>query len=382
MPMPEQPPGVRRRRLDDKSPCSEYEIYRVSDGAVLGHTKRANQGWLVQAANSSQWVLSRGDAPHTSAMFWLSGSADFDVADGILTGHASSGPESGDGSSADSAPSPPHSVPTFILTWNPTIYGWDELEAGYDQAIQVTAGGQPWYEDWTVGVRTGGISPGDRAYLLRQHQDRGLIGSGTFTSPVRSGPHWDGSGRSAHLADIAWDTILHHQDRLSVEQLKAQIPEVPWDHIQGSGISVSKTAADALRELWATHSNEILFRSPDEPIEPSPTLYPEGALSQVQINRYERDPKARKECLEAKGYDCVVCGFSFEERYGPLGRSYIHVHHVIELSKAPPDYKVSPLEDLVPVCPNCHAMIHRGTGQALTVEELKQQLWQQQQSLG
>jgi 5-methylcytosine-specific restriction enzyme A len=250
----------------------------------------------------------------------------------------------------------------------------DEQEAGYDQAIQVTAGGQLWPEDWTVGVRTGGITPGDRAYLFRQYEDRGLVGSGTFTSPVRSGPHWDGSARSAHLADIAWDTILPYQDRLPVEKLKAHIPDVPWDHIQGSGISVPQAVADALHELWVVHSGQKLFRSPDEPIEASPTLYPEGALSQVQVNRYERDLKARKECLDAKGYKCVVCGFSFEKRYGPLGRDYIHVHHIIELSNVPPGYKVNPLEDLVPICPNCHAMIHRGTGQALAVEELKRQL--------
>jgi 5-methylcytosine-specific restriction enzyme A len=375
--MPQQPAGVRRRRLDDQNPCSEYEIYRVSDGAVLGRTKRSGRGWLVQPSNGAQWVLSRGDAPHTSAMFWLSGSPRFAVADGILTvdGSAAAG-ESAAGPSVKVAPAAPSTAASFIVTWNPKVYRWDEQEAGYDQAIQVTAGGHLWPDDWTVGVRTGGISPGDRVYLFRQHQDRGLVGSGTFTSPVRSGPHWDGSGRLAHLADIDWDTILPYHDRLPVEKLKAHIPDVHWDHIQGSGISVSQVAANALHELWAKHTDQKLFRSPDEPIGASPTLYPEGALSQVQVNRYERDPKARKECLDAKGYQCVVCEFSFEERYGPLGRDYIHVHHTIELSKAPPGYKVNPLEDLVPICPNCHAMIHRGTGKALTVEQLKQELQQ------
>lgn len=369
--MPEQPPGVRRRRLDDHSPCSAYEIYRVGDGAVLGRTRRSEHGWLVQLSGSAQWVLSRGDAPHTSAMFWLSGSAGFTVADGVLVGNA---PAPTPGSPAGSSSGPASAAAAFILTWNPALYRWDKQEGGYDQAIQVTAAGQIWAEDWTVGVRKGGVSPGDRAYLFRQHEDRGLVGSGTFTSPVRAGPHWDGSGRLANLADIAWDIVLAYQDRLPVEKLRAEIPDVPWDHIQGSGISVPQAVAGSLRDLWITHSAQMLFRSPDEPIEPSPMLYPEGALSQVQVNRYERDPKARKACLDAKGCKCVVCGFSFEERYGPLGRDYIHVHHIIELSKAPPGYKVNPLKDLVPICPNCHAMIHRGTGQALTVEELKQQI--------
>ena len=94
----------------------------------------------------------------------------------------------------------------------------------------------------------------------------------------------------------------------------------------------------------------------------------------MEINRYERDPRARKACLDHHGYRCAVCQFSFEERYGPLGRNYIHVHHTLELSKVPPGYRVNPVTDLVPLCPNCHAMIHRGTGPALTVDELKQQL--------
>jgi hypothetical protein len=194
--MPEQPQGVRRRRLDDMSPCSEYEIYSVGDGVVLGRTKRSDNGWLVQPADSTQWVLSRGDAPHTSAMFWLSGSPEFSIVDGILVGHASvSVAQSAGVSSAEAAPATPATVPAFIVTWNPTQYQWDEQEPGYGQAIQVTAGGQPWPDDWTVGVRTGGISPGDRAYLFRQHEDRGLVGSGTFTSPVRSGRQ-----RDLHLA--------------------------------------------------------------------------------------------------------------------------------------------------------------------------------------
>ena len=73
-----------------------------------------------------------------------------------------------------------------------------------------------------------------------------------------------------------------------------------------------------------------------------------------------------------------VCRLRFliEERYGTLGRSFIHVHHLRELFQVPPGYIVDPVNDLRPVCPNCHAMIHRGPGLALTVEELRLQLRQ------
>jgi 5-methylcytosine-specific restriction protein A len=265
-------------------------------------------------------------------------------------------------------------VAAFVLAWHPRHYLWEQ--DGYDRAIQATAAGRAWPGEWTVGVRTGGISPGDRAFLYRQHQDRGLVASGTFTSGVATGPHWDGSGRPARYGQIEWDTVLHYEDRLPVEQLRAEVPEVKWDHVQGSGIAVPTAAVRKLRDLWAQHTGTVLFRSPDEPRGLDGQAFPEGALSRVEVNRYERDPRARKACLTHWGYRCAVCDFSFEERYGPLGQDFIHVHHTLELSRVPPGYQVDPVNDLRPVCPNCHAMIHRGPGPALPVDELRRQLRQ------
>ena len=103
---------------------------------------------------------------------------------------------------------------------------------------------------------------------------------------------------------------------------------------------------------------------------------PEGAKSRVMVNRYERDPVARSQCLEHYGYGCRVCGLRFEERYGDVGREFMHVHHKTPLSEITDhdNHVVNPLEDLVPVCPNCHAMLHRPKGQTLTVEELRQRM--------
>jgi 5-methylcytosine-specific restriction protein A len=167
---------------------------------------------------------------------------------------------------------------------------------------------------------------------------------------------------------------LDYEDRLPVEHLRAEVPEVKWDHIQGSGITVPSPAVRKLHELWAHYTSTVLFRSPDEPRGLDGQAFPEGALSRVEVNRYERDPRARKACLNRWGYRCAVCDFSFEERYGELGKDFIHVHHTIELSRVPPGYHVDPVNDLRPVCPNCHAMIHRGTSPALAIDELKRQL--------
>lgn len=101
--------------------------------------------------------------------------------------------------------------------------------------------------------------------------------------------------------------------------------------------------------------------------------YYEGEKHQRIATYYERDPKARKECIDKHGLSCGVCGFNFEEVYGSHGKNYIHVHHIVPLHTIGKRYKIDPIEDLIPLCANCHAMIHIGK-EMKTVEELKKLL--------
>ncbi|WP_309677953.1 hypothetical protein [Polaromonas sp.] len=87
-------------------------------------------------------------------------------------------------------------------------------------------------------------------------------------------------------------------------------------------------------------------------------LFVEGARLTVQVNAFERNPKARAQCLAHYGMRCAVCDFSFEAVYGPVANSYIHVHHLKPLASIGKEYVVDPLVDLRPVCANCHAVIH------------------------
>ncbi|MGI6147255.1 MAG: HNH endonuclease [Bacillota bacterium] len=94
----------------------------------------------------------------------------------------------------------------------------------------------------------------------------------------------------------------------------------------------------------------------------------EGAKKQITVNAYERNQKARRLCLQKYGYKCCVCGFDFEEFYGDIGIGYIEVHHVKPLNEISKEYIVDPFNDLRPICPNCHSMVHKGN---ITVENLK-----------
>jgi 5-methylcytosine-specific restriction enzyme A len=85
----------------------------------------------------------------------------------------------------------------------------------------------------------------------------------------------------------------------------------------------------------------------------------EGALHRVTANRFERNPMARRACIAHYGASCVVCGFSSEKVFGVRGQGLIHMHHLSPLARQQGSYTVDPIRDLRPVCPNCHAMLHR-----------------------
>jgi 5-methylcytosine-specific restriction enzyme A len=99
---------------------------------------------------------------------------------------------------------------------------------------------------------------------------------------------------------------------------------------------------------------------------------PEGALKKVYTTVYERNKKYRDEAVRTQGYACKVCEFNFKETYGEWGEGYIHVHHVrpLYLNAGPVVPNIE--TDLIVVCANCHAMIHRRRDQVLTIDELKQ----------
>lgn len=101
-----------------------------------------------------------------------------------------------------------------------------------------------------------------------------------------------------------------------------------------------------------------------------PTVLYEGGKHQVVLNKYERNPVARRMCIEHYGFSCQVCEFNFFATYGELGKDFIHVHHIVPLAEIGETYEVDPITDLIPVCPNCHAMIHRKSD-FLSIDDLK-----------
>jgi 5-methylcytosine-specific restriction protein A len=86
---------------------------------------------------------------------------------------------------------------------------------------------------------------------------------------------------------------------------------------------------------------------------------PEGAKMIATVNRYERSPRNRRACINHYGWSCWVCDLDFSEIYGPLGDGYIQVHHMVPVAEMGPGYRPDPVMEMVPLCSNCHSMIHR-----------------------
>jgi len=196
---------------------------------------------------------------------------------------------------------------------------------------------------------------------------KGIIASGWVTSHVIEDSHWDTKlardGKQALYVEIDLDVLLNPEtdEILSREALtKGVLAEMHWDS-QSSGIRIPDHVARELERKWAQFLDlrvDTSLAIPEEDLA-DPSSYLEGSTKQVILNTYERNPKAREKCLRHFGYNCAICNFNFKQTFGPLGDKFIHVHHLTPLSRKGGQYKLDPIRDLRPVCPNCHAMIHK-----------------------
>lgn len=246
----------------------------------------------------------------------------------------------------------------IILAWNPDRWhDWD-----YEAVrTQVTETGQ-FLRSWTVGGNQNIPLGADAWLLLQSRMGTGLIGHGRILSEP-----YATEGEPSLQIDVAFDAFLPFGEQISAETLMDAVPGVRWEAVSGSGLAIDPSEELKVRLLWS----ELGPAPIADPTIPSPGIYPEEALSRVEVNRYERNPEARRACLAHHGIACAACGFSFEIKYGGIGKDFIHVHHIVPVSQLGVDYQLDPVTDLVPLCANCHAMAHHGVSIPRTVAELR-----------
>lgn len=152
-----------------------------------------------------------------------------------------------------------------------------------------------------------------------------------------------------------------HQ-KVTLEDFEYYYPLYIESRIKVDNIN-ENTKHDVFFSIFKVYLNDMRLKENQK-------LYSEGKRTKVLRNKYERNIEARNKCLEYYGYDCRICGFNFEEVYGELGQKFIHVHHVEPLFERNEVYTVDPIKDLIPVCPNCHSMLHKNK-KTIMPQELK-----------
>ncbi len=116
-------------------------------------------------------------------------------------------------------------------------------------------------------------------------------------------------------------------------------------------------AGECINGVWNLYKDSY-------PNESETSHHYEGSTKLIRVNRYERDIRARNKCIEYYlnkdgRVKCQICGFNFGDKYGVEFNDVIHIHHLKPLSEIKKKYEVNPERDLLPVCPNCHVILHK-----------------------
>ena len=156
------------------------------------------------------------------------------------------------------------------------------------------------------------------------------------------------------------DTLLSYQ--VIIEQHKE------W-HVQHNGHTSMKVIGYYIQYVAQKQGLDLTHYKPSKP-----SYYLEGDVVESHGTRYERDPKAKRDCIAKYGCKCFICGFDFEKVYGEDGAGFIEVHHLKPISAYSGEHLVIPTEDLRPLCSNCHSMVHRRRPIPWDVEKVREMI--------
>lgn len=273
------------------------------------------------------------------------------------------------------AVSPRGNRDSLILLWNPDNWTWPTLK----EHIATSRNGQAVRLGWKV-KNPHLVHIGMPAYMYRTGtKGRGFMASGYVVSPPYVTSHFSGDDEQQTSVDVIFDTIFNpaNDPLLMLDEINSLFPDTdPIPNFLHSGVVLRDETAERVHKVWLNHVRVINGNGTEfESVAASNAeyFYAEGALRQLSVNAHERSGLARERAIAIHGTDCRVCGINFERTYGDFGKGFIHIHHVDPIANAVENRPVDPRHDLVPVCPNCHAMLHR-RNPPFTTHELAQMM--------
>lgn len=260
-----------------------------------------------------------------------------------------SGGHTGDGGQAYQL-QPAHHPPAHTFTLNIQV-GWRSIDMDFrpgnfsSDLLRAMGSTDPGGRSGFVSVLRSSLEEGAQITLTLNGSDRVFDDPAIWTTP--------------------WQ-------RLTLSMRKGMLPLNDGDADADAelvGAWVSRLSA-AILALLPLEADEALDQA--NPAETVAGL-PEGAKLTVEVNRYERDRRNRAAALAIHGHVCKACGMDMGHQYGEAAAGLIEVHHTTPVSQLGPNYIIDPRTDLVPLCPNCHAVAHRRSP-PYTVSELRELL--------
>ena len=255
---------------------------------------------------------------------------------------------------------------TYLLTWNPDDWPWDDLQANVEDLAQHGSH----LGRWSTGV-SNKIQPKDRLFLIRLGREpKGIIGSGWAKSKVYKAPHRHEKGKVAKYVDVDYDVLINPElnPRHVLPRKKLNnLGKMHWDS-QSSGTTIPEGVARRLEELWAKfldNGNQITLAAEPCAIE--------GLQTEIVSYRRGRSRQLRDLALKKSEGICCVCDEDFSKLLGGKGKRVLQVHHrrQLAITRAP---RLTRLSELAVVCANCHMLIHLNPKRAIRIYVLKKML--------
>ncbi|NIM95043.1 MAG: HNH endonuclease [Anaerolineales bacterium] len=173
---------------------------------------------------------------------------------------------------------------------------------------------------------------------------------------LRFDPEYQGTGleRGSKLDETVWNEFANDPDMLNCTATaiidgQEQLPNV-------------ESAAESIDEEEEFSEGKILTR-----------LHKGRERNRSAVKR-----KKERVLEETDRLACEVCDFDFFERFGELGKGIADCHHTVPISDLS-QIRITRLDDLAIVCPNCHRIIH-SSKPMLTIPELQSLLEHRNQS--
>jgi len=152
--------------------------------------------------------------------------------------------------------------------------------------------------------------------------------------------------------EIKIDEFNKLRGTLGSFQIRQEIKNIDFDDIQTE--EVTQICADI---IWRSFCLMMVFLH--KQILENDISIKEGTEQNITSRDYERNPIYRDIVISLRGPICSCCDLRFEDKYGAYGRDFIEIHHVVPVSVLKGQNKFDPLTDLLPICSNCHSIIHR-----------------------